>query len=288
MTCIVTSVSQEPPSSGWLGDTSARDYGAKLRLFNAFAEPELRRAISGLYPTPGTRVLDVGCGTGEALEWFSACVHPGGVVAGLDLAAAHTLASRRRAGPDVLVLQGNLEHAPFADGQFDLVWCANTIHHLRNPLAGIEALVRLLRRNGRIAVGQSGLVPELLFAWDSRLERLVHEAVRAYYRDRYGLEERHLTAVRAVLGLLRSASLARISVNTVLIERCSPLRPADERYLVEAIFQGTWGERLKPYLPTEDYIELARLCDPGHSDFALARPDFHFIQSFTLAVGHVA
>lgn len=284
MARIVGNVSDPP--AGLLGDTSGRDYGSKLQLFSACAEPELRRAIASLQPAPGTRVLDAGCGTGEVLEWLSSSVQPGGVAVGLDLAAAHTLAARRHAGPAALVLQGDLAHAPFADGQFDLVWCANTIHHLHDPLAGIHALARLLRSGGRIAIGQSGLVPEMFFSWDARLERLVHDAVRAYYRDRYGLEERQLTAVRAVLGLLRSAGLARITVNTLLIERCSPLRAADERYLVKAIFQGTWAERLGPYLPPDDFVELSRLCDPGHRDFVLARSDFHFIQSFTLAVGH--
>jgi len=280
--------SKKPAPSGVLGDTSARDYAAKLRLFNLFAEPELRQAIAGLQPSSESRVLDVGCGTGEVLEWFSNFVNPGGIVAGIDLAAAHALAARRRTAPEVLVLQADLEHAPFANEQFDLIWCVNTIHHMRNPLAGIKALARLLRRDGRIAIGQSGFIPEMFFAWDSRLERLVHDAVRAYYRDRYGLEEHHLADIRAVLGLLRRAGLTRITVNTVLIERCSPLQAADERYLVDAIFRGTWGERLRPYLPPDDFIKLARLCDPNHSDFALARPDFHFIQSFTLAVGHIA
>src|SRR5271154_7076192 len=34
-----------PRASALLGDTQFRDYSSKLRLFNAFAEPELRRTI---------------------------------------------------------------------------------------------------------------------------------------------------------------------------------------------------------------------------------------------------
>jgi hypothetical protein len=44
---------------------------------------------------------------------------------------------------------------------------------------------------------------------------------------------------------------------------------------------------LQPYLSSEDYAELSRLCDPRHPQFALRRPDFHFLQSFTLAVAEV-
>ncbi|SFS19979.1 hypothetical protein SAMN05216570_4215 [Dyella sp. OK004] len=55
-------------SGGPLGDSAARDYSRKLQLFNAFAEPELRNAIASLELRPGMRVLDAGCGTGEALR----------------------------------------------------------------------------------------------------------------------------------------------------------------------------------------------------------------------------
>jgi ubiquinone/menaquinone biosynthesis C-methylase UbiE len=275
-------------SSGLLGDTTSRDYAEKLRLFNAFAEPELRQAIASLNLVPGMRVVDAGCGTGEAIEWLSEQVRPGGAVVGLDLAVAHAVAARRSAAADTLIVQGDLLHAPFAAANFDLVWCANTIHHLREPLAGMGALARLLRPGGRIACGQSALVPDLLFAWDSRLERVTHEAVRQYYRDRYGIGERQLANVRSIYGLMRHAGLKNICVRTQLIERFSPLPPAAERYLTEAIFRGTWGAKLQPYLSTADYAELERLRDPKSEDFALRRPDFHYLQSFTLAVGEPA
>ena len=270
---------------GLLGDTSARDYTGKLRLFNAFAEPELRRAIATLNLVPGMRVLDIGCGTGEVLTWLSGHVGPAGVVAGLDLAFAHAAAARFCAEPGTLVVQADLLQVPFVDAQFDLIWCVNTIHHLRDPLEGVQTLVRLLRPRGRIVLGQSGLLPELLFAWDSRLERLTHEAVRQYYRDRYRVTERELTNDRSIVGLLRRVGLADVNVQTLLIERLSPLRPVDERYLLDAIFRGTWGEHLRPYMPNDDFAQLERLCDPTHADFAPRRPDFQFIQSFSMATG---
>jgi SAM-dependent methyltransferase len=36
------------------------------------------------------RLLDAGCGTGEALEWLHEQVAPEGIVVGIDLASAHT------------------------------------------------------------------------------------------------------------------------------------------------------------------------------------------------------
>jgi SAM-dependent methyltransferase len=270
---------------GRLGDTPGRDYSGKLRLFNALAAPELRAAIGSLGLAPGMRVLDAGCGTGEALGWLAAAVAPGGLAVGVDLSASHLGSARPGLPRGALLLQADLLSLPLTAASFDVVWSVNTVHHLRDPLAGARALAGLLRPGGRVALGQSSLLPDMCFAWDARLERVTTEAVRAYYRDRYGLSEHDLAAVRALVGLLRSAGLTHVSSRTFAIERVSPLAAHDEAYLVEAIFRDTWGERLRPYLAPSDYEELTRLCDPQHPGFALHRPDFHFLQTFTLAVG---
>jgi len=268
-----------------LGDTETRDYSHKLRLFNEFAEPELRQAIASLGLKPGMAILDAGCGTGAALQWLWDEVGPSGKVLGIDLATAHVATARECAPPGIHVLQANVLEAPFPPMSFDLIWCVNTINHLREPVRGAQTLATLLRPGGRLVLGQSSLVPDMYFAWDSRLERLTNEAVRQYYRDRYGLSEIDLTAVRSIVGVLRQAQLRHVTARTFMIERVSPLGSADEAYLCEAIFRDTWGERLRSYLPEEDFAALARLTDAHHPQFALRRPDFHFLQSFTLAIG---
>ena len=274
-------------SAGLLGDTPSRDYSRKLSLFNSFAEPELRRLIASVALSPGMRILDAGCGTGEALPWLLDEVKPTGSVIGMDLSAAHADAARRHASPQIEVIQGDFLTAPVEAASIDFIWCVNTINHLRDPLRGINRLASLLRYGGRAALGQSSLLPDMYFAWDSRLERVTNEAVRQYYRERYSLDERDLKSVRALVGLLRGANLQNVTARTVLIERVSPVDAATERYLRDSIFRDTWGERLRPYLSAEDYAELTRVCDPRHSQYALKRADFHFLQTFTLATGEL-
>src|SRR6185437_9904350 len=243
-----------PASVGLLGDTPSRDYSHKLRRFNAFAAPEIRRAIASLDLKPGMSVLDVGCGTGETLQYFSQEVGPRGKAVGVDLATAHVAAARALVSSEVLVLEGDVLEAPLQPESFDVVWCVNTINHFRDPARGAQVLTKLLRPGtGRIVLGQSSLVPDMYFAWDSRLERLVNEAVRQYYRDRYSLSEFDLTSIRAIVGLMRQAELRDVTAQTFMIERLSPLAPTDEAYLEEAIFQDTWGERLRAYLPDTDF-----------------------------------
>lgn len=272
-------------SAGLLGDTPARDYSRKLQLFNLFAERELRELIQSLALRPGMRVLDAGCGTGQALNWLAREVAPLGAVVGIDLAAAHVQAARLHAPPQIRVLECDILNAPLEAGSFDLVWCVNTINHLRDPVAGARSLAALLRPGGRIALGQSALLPEMFFAWDSGLERAVSGALRHYYQDRYHIGDQDLDSVRAIFGVLRRAGLRNTAVRTVVLERVAPVDTETLNYLVEAIFRDTWGERLRPYLSADKYAKLRRLCDPHGPGFALTRPDFHFLQSFTLAVG---
>ncbi|HYL70316.1 MAG TPA: methyltransferase domain-containing protein, partial [Candidatus Dormibacteraeota bacterium] len=239
----------------------------------------------GLDLQPGMRVLDAGCGTGETLSWLAAATAPTGLAIGADLSARHLEAAAPAARAGGRLLQADLSRPPLAAGTLDLIWSVNTLHHLHDPPAGARALRTLLRPGGRLALGQSSFLPDMYFAWDARLERLANEAVRAYYRDRYGLSERDLTAVRGLVGLLRAAGFAQVQARTFTIERVAPLDAPAHAWLLEAIFRGTFGERLRPYLPPADYAELTRLCDPEQPDFALRRADFHFLQTFTLAFG---
>lgn len=269
-----------------LGDSPQREYVRKLRLFNAFAAPELRDALSSLGLQHGMRVLEAGCGCGETLAWLAARVGEDGLAVGFDLSAAHAAAAHAQA-PAAAVLQANLLQLPLRAASFDVVLSINTVNHLRDPLAAVRQLSTLLRGAGRMVLGQSSFLPEMFFAWDARLEQLTNEAVRRYYRERYGLDERELTAVRSLLGLLQRAGLRQAGVRSLLIERVAPLTVADEAYLLEAVFRGTWGERLRSYLPPADFAALHRLCDPQDEGYALRRADFHFLQSFTLAFGEV-
>ncbi len=278
-----------------LGDSPDRSFADKLERFNRFAAPELRALIAGL-PVAGDadrgqrplRALDAGCGAGLLASWLLERMGPGGSVVGIDLAHAHVDVARRlNSDPALTFLQGDitaLPHAPVEAGSLDLVWCSNTINHLRDPLAGVHALGACLRPGGMLALGQSGMLPDLIFAWDERLERRVNDAVRRYYRDKYAISEQDTTSVRRLVGLLRDAGCQQVTPRTVAIERIAPLSAVDATYLL-GMFEGYWGERLRPYLSAEDFDEVARLTDPDDPAFCLHRPDFHHVQTYTLVSG---
>ena len=90
--------------------------------------------------------LDAGCGKGR-FSLFTAR-HVGALVA-LDGSDAVSAAVRNLAGqPGVMVVRADLRNAPLADASIDLLTCLGVLHHLDDPRAGFDALVRLVAPQG--------------------------------------------------------------------------------------------------------------------------------------------
>ena len=113
--------------------------------------------IAGLVPA-GSRVLDLGCGSGETLAHLRnkrQCIGYG-----IEIADANVLACEQRG---VNVIQLNLEEglAIFDDQSFDVVLQIDTLQHLRNT-------ERMLMETAR--VGRIGIVSFPNFAhWANRI-----------------------------------------------------------------------------------------------------------------------
>jgi len=117
--------------------------------------------IAQLVPA-GSRVLDLGCGTGELLAHLQN--HKGCTGYGVELDDANVLACAQRG---VNVIQLNLEEglSIFEDQSFDVVLQLETLQHLRNT----EAMLRETAR-----VGRMGVVSFPNFAhWPNRLQVLL-------------------------------------------------------------------------------------------------------------------
>lgn len=97
----------------------------------------------------GDRIaLDAGCGKGR-YSTFTA-EHVRGLVA-LDASDAVVAAAVNLAHHDnVLVVRGDLRDPPLVDASFGFVSCLGVLHHLEDPRAGFDRLVRLLEPGGLI------------------------------------------------------------------------------------------------------------------------------------------
>lgn len=271
-------------SSRPLHDTPRRSYAGKLERFARFVAPELKSLFAELGLRRGAAVLDAGCGVGVATHMLAELLGGDARVVGIDLSLPHLRAARPLR--DVSLLQADASQLCFRDRSFDLIWSCNTINHLADPVRALSDMRAALRPGGRIVLAQSGFLPEMFFAWDAPLDEAVRRACHEYYRDRYGLALDDTARVRGLVGLLQRAKLRVGRVHTLVIERVQPLTPADHAYFEEAIFRGSWGERLRPFLTPEQWQALCSNTDPASVDYCLDREDFHHIQTLTVCVGH--
>jgi SAM-dependent methyltransferase len=205
-------------------------------------------------------------------------------VVGLDLSLPHLQAAHGDQAIDLV--QADAAKLCFRDASFDLIWSCNTINHLAEPVVALAAMRAALRPGGRVVLAQSGLLPEMYFAWDAPLDDAVRSACHAYYRERYGLTVDDTAHVRELVGLIQRAGLRLGRVQTLAIERVQPLSEDDRAYFEQAIFEGSWGERLHGYMAPAMWQKLLRNTQRDSPDYCLDRKDFHHIQTLTLCVGH--
>ena len=97
--------------------------------------------------TAGTKVLDLGTGTGVAV---AAILERGASVVGIDFSET-MIAEARRILPQVDFRVASAETLPFDDGSFDAVVANGVLHHLAEPDRALEEAHRVLAREGRIA-----------------------------------------------------------------------------------------------------------------------------------------
>lgn len=104
--------------------------------------------------TEGSRVLDVGCGTGT-LTVMAKRAHPGATVVGLDPdGRALAVARQKSAGLDIDWRQARAQSIPYPDHAFDRVLTSLVLHHLDQPAkrAALREMRRVLADDGRLAV----------------------------------------------------------------------------------------------------------------------------------------
>ncbi len=111
------------------------------------------------------RVLDCGCGPGTITIGLAEAVEPGCVV-GVDLQARYLAGARALAiqnGVDnLIVVAGSAYALPFADATFDAAFANSVLMHLRDPLAALRELRRVLTSRGIVGIRDADLSAEVV------------------------------------------------------------------------------------------------------------------------------
>ena len=130
-------------------DSMAGTLACQARLIWPKEREILRRTIS-----PGSRVLDIACGTGEILHRIRAELEPA-IAIGVDLFRGHL----DKAGPPVV--QADAHRLPFDDHSFDVVCVRHLLQALPDPVALLTEARRVGRRIHLLVEDYAGLLFDL-------------------------------------------------------------------------------------------------------------------------------
>ena len=149
---------------------NAENYANHARFVTDLGHP----VFELLAPTPGERILDLGCGDGVLTQKIAQL---GCIVVGVDSSPA-LVASARRLGLDVIETEAAA--MPF-DHEFDAVFSNAALHWMKDADAVIARVARALRSGGRFVaeMGGQGCVKTIQTALVEELDRRGYDGAAA-------------------------------------------------------------------------------------------------------------
>lgn len=133
---------------------TARSFGYEWHHFPEMYEEWEAQFLNYMQPHaadffPGKKILDAGCGNGR-FAYYAAKY--GAEVWAIDLGAAVEVARRNTKSRNVHVVQADLHNPPFALESFDFIYSIGVLHHLPNPEAAFQNLIRFLKPGGIVQI----------------------------------------------------------------------------------------------------------------------------------------
>lgn len=260
------------------------EYAAELADFHRAFARELTVLVDLLPVCRGGRILDAACGDGFYLTLLARELEPQ-LLVGLDSnAACLDLASHATEGLNVhpvALVQGTLETFP-SDPEFDLVWCAQSLFSLPDPLEALKQMAAIVRPGGMVAVLENDTLHQALLPLPSHLELAVRTAEREALTAESDEPEQYYVG-RRLPALLSEAGLTSVSFRTQAIDRMAPLDCPLERFF-EAYLRRLL-DRVSKRLPIEQINELREWLLPTGSSYLLHQPHFSMSWFNVLAWG---
>src|SRR5438270_7229400 len=131
-------------------------WGAAARDWAEIAEPGqipfYDAAHDAIALTSGTRLLDVGCGAGLALQL---AFRRGASITGIDASTGLLEIAAERL-PDADLRHGDIEDLPFDDHTFDAVTAFNSVQYASDPTRALAQIKRVAKAGAPVAIATWG------------------------------------------------------------------------------------------------------------------------------------
>jgi ubiquinone/menaquinone biosynthesis C-methylase UbiE len=116
-----------------------------------YVDATTRETLRRMPMTPTSRVLDVGCGTGELLMRLRA-KYPDAILAGLDpVAEMLAVAKDKLSGKEDMRI-GYADSLPWASSSFEVVVSCNMFHYISHPVEALREMARVIRPGGALVL----------------------------------------------------------------------------------------------------------------------------------------
>ncbi len=137
-----------------------------------------------LQPRPGSRILDVGCGSGTAELHLGLSRVAGVSLFGIDIVLERVREARavtRKHEVRVGLAAASAARLPFASSAFDSAFCVAVLQHLADPSDAVAELSRVTRPGGRVVVVEPDNDSQYWYS-SSDAGRQAHEAATRFFR----------------------------------------------------------------------------------------------------------
>jgi ubiquinone/menaquinone biosynthesis C-methylase UbiE len=279
-----------PEAGQGLDDAALPRYMEALHAYHCAREVELKAIIAGLPIAAKSHVLDVGSGDGCHAMWLA---ERAGSVIGVDRSPACVELARRRCASLLRSGRVSFEMAdaatlPFAQGCFELTWCAHSLSSLPDRVATLRELSRVTRAGGHVAVLENDILNNVLLPWPPELELAVRRArlqTLTGVARQAGQSLEKFYGSRGLIEAFRACGLTACTIQTFSVERHAPLAPAEEVFLLD--YLDDLRGRAFPNLERSAQEEFDRLFEPSSEACVLRSEDFHYAHLEVLTTGQV-
>ena len=197
-------------------DAIAPVYDAMNRVITAGRDGGWRRLAAEAAISPGDRVLDACCGTGDLAL---ACAPAGGRVTGLDF-SERMLERARRKAPQLEWVRGDVLALPFPDASFDAATVGFGLRNVSDMDRALTELRRVLRSGGRLAILEivrpKGVLSPFYSVWFDRVVPLLGKLLPGGAAYTYlPASVRRFPGPEELAGIVRDAGLGDVRWRTL-------------------------------------------------------------------------